>query len=117
MKMDREHGLSDLLNGKVTEEDVKSGKFVHDVSHLDIDLDALTDGAINWDNAILSLQWMVDRTSEALKEHDTKEISQFLAKTCVMHTIQCFHHCRNDKAPGYAHEGVQNQTPPPSGRE
>ena len=92
----------------------KEGKFNHDVRHLDVDLDTLTDGAINWDKAILSLQWMVDKASEALKEHDTKEISQFLAKTCIMHTIQCFHHCRDDKAPGYAHAEERIQTQPPS---
>lgn len=107
-KLDREHGLSS---------DVKKGKFQHDVKELHVDLEALTSGAINWDKAILSLQWMVDHASAALKQHDTKEISQFLAKTCVMHTIHCFHHCRSDKAPGYAHEEEQSLTPPPSGKE
>ena len=109
-KLDAEYGI-DL-------EDLKK-KLVHDVDHIDVDLDSLTSGQIDWVNAVQSLQWMVDKASETLTEHKGKEedISQYLAKTCVMHVIHCFHHCRSDKAPGYAHEGGSIPPQPPSEKE
>ena len=105
-KLDLEYGVPQPKN------------MVHDVSHIDVDLDCITSGQIDWDKAVKSLQWMVDKTGEALKDHKNHaEISQYLAKTCIMHVIQCFHHCRTDKPPGFAHEGELNQTPQPSEKE
>lgn len=118
-KLDKEYGVEDLLQGKVDKEDVKSGKFLHDVRRIDVDLDCLTSGDIDWNKAVDSLQWMVDKTKETLVDYkdDTSQISQYLAKTCVMHVIQCFHHCRKDGAPGYAHAGESIPSQPPSETE
>lgn len=115
--IDAEYGIKDLLTGKISDDDVKSGKFVHDVHHLDVDLDALTSGDIDWVKAMSSLEWMVNKTKDALATHDNAQVSQFLAKTCVMHVIQCFHHCRTDEAPGFAREGGSSPSPPPSEKE
>ena len=117
--IDAEYGIKDMLNEKVPPEHVTSGRFHHDVKHLDIDLDCLTSGKINWGDAIKSLEWMVDKSKQALEDHkeNLPEISQFLAKTCIMHTIQCFHHCRADSAPGFAHEGESIPSQPPSEKE
>ena len=111
-KLDEEHGVPQ-------EKAEKKVRFEHDVSRLDVCLDTLTSGAIDWEKAADSLQWMVDKTKQALEDHkeNIPEISQFLAKTCVMHTIQCFHHCRTDAAPGFAHEGESSPTQPPSATE
>ena len=132
-QLDAEYGIKDLLKGNVSKEEVASGKFVHDVNQIDVDIHALTQGSIDWGAAVDSLQWMVDKTKDALKSHNEAEISQFLAKTCIMHVIQCFHHCRFDKPHGYAGteraQGKENvapasapaaesiPSPPPSGTE
>ena len=118
-KLDKEYGIDDLLSGKVEAQDVKSGKFMHDVGRIDVDLNCLTSGHIDWEKAVHSLEWMVDKTKDALRDHkdDMGEVSQFLAKTCVMHVIQCFHHCRSDAAPGYAHAGESSPSQPPSETE
>lgn len=117
--LDAEHGIEDMLKGHVHKDDIKSGKFMHDVNRIDVDLTTLTSGQINWEKAVGSLQWMVDKTKEVLNDHkeNVPEVSQYLAKTCVMHVIQCFHHCRDDAAPGYAHAGESTPNPPPSETE
>lgn len=103
------------------EEEKKSDgkKMAHDVGALEVDLNALTEGDIDWTKAVKSLKWMVEKTESALEDHkeDIPNISQFLAKTCVMHVIQCFHHCRNDAPPGFAHAEEWNPNPPPSEKE
>jgi len=110
-ELDAEYGLKELLKGAVSDKDIDSGKFVHDVNHIDVDINSLTSGDIDWEKAVASMEWMVDKTKEALKEHKKEDVSQFLAKTCIMHVIQCFHHCRHDAPPGKASEGP---TPSPA---
>lgn len=115
--LDKEYGIDDLLNGKVKTGDVCNGKLCHDVNRIDVDIHTLTSGKIDWHAALSSLEWMVEKTKDALKENDEEMISQFLAKTCIMHVIQCFHHCRHDAAPGYAHVGESIPSQRPSEKE
>lgn len=92
-KLDKEHGVPQGSN-----------VFEHDVSSLDIDLDSLTTGNIDWNSVLKSFEWMIDKTRQALNDHQDhpEHISQFLAKTCVLHVVQAFHHCRHDKPHGKA---------------
>ena len=112
--IDKEYGIDDLLEGKVTKEDVDSGKLLHEIKHLNVDLDCLTSGDIDWVAVMGSFKWMVEKTHEVLMQNKDQEekVSQFLAKTCVMHVVQCFHHCRRDAAPGFAHDGKDKDTKP-----
>ena len=118
-EIDAEYGIVDVLNDTVKKEDVASGKLAHDVRHLDIDLDCLTSGDIDWEKVVGSMQWMIDKTKDALEDHkeDLGNVSQFLAKTAIMHMIQCFHHCRKDAAPGSARAGECYQNQQPSEKE
>ena len=74
---------------------------------LNVDLNALTYGAIDWEQVYGSLCWLsnkVQQTCEAegkekMEDYENGQ-SQFLAKTCVMHVIHTFHACRKDKPHG-----------------
>ncbi len=103
--MDAEYGLS---------QDKEDKAFHAPPNHLDVDLHALTKGAIDWPQAIKSMQWMVDKATQALEDHKTEEVSQFLAKTCVMHMLHTFHACRTDKG---THDGRAFEGAPECGPE
>ena len=106
---------AEMQEAKDAEE--KRSQWNHDVKELHVDLDALTAGDINWDNVVSSLEWMVDKVKASMRDHETKTISSFLAKTVVMHVIHCFHHCRNDDAPGFARAEAPSLNQPPSAKE
>ena len=83
---------------------------------LNVDLNALTYGAIDWERVYGSLCWLsnkVQQTCEAEGKEKMEDYangqSQFLAKTCVMHIIHTFHACRND-APHGGPGTVENDT-------
>ena len=95
---------------------------------LNVDLDALTYGKIDWERAHGSLQWLVDKVKNVCEEEGKEQMenyetgrSQFLAKLCVMHVIHTFHACRFDEAHGQpgqveteedaAKENAEMQTP------
>jgi len=74
---------------------------------LNVDLNALTYGHIDWERAHGSLEWLCKKVKEVCETEgkpgmETYENgrSQFLAKTCVMHVIHTFHACRYDKPHG-----------------
>lgn len=83
---------------------------------LNVDLNALTYGAIDWERVYGSLCWLSDKVQQTCEAEGKEKMedyangqSQFLAKTCVMHIIHTFHACRSD-APHGGPGGVENDT-------
>ena len=102
---------------------------VDKVRELEVDLHALTSGRIDWDKVEGSIGWMATKIKEcrATEEMADKEgvkalapqMSQYLAKTCVLHMIQMFHSCRFDKAKGFAkaQDPAEAKPEPPTEQE
>ena len=90
---------------------------------LQVDLDALTYGHIDWEKVHGSLAWLTTKVQETCEEEGKEKMedfengqSQFLAKTCVMHVIHTFHTCRYDKPHGRPcdeNDALEEPPPPP----
>lgn len=82
-------------------------EYVEGPRSLNVDLNALTYGAIDWEQVYGSLCWLSNKVQQTCESEGKENMenyengrSQFLAKTCVMHIIHTFHTCRRDAPHG-----------------
>tara|TARA_E500000318_G_scaffold43022_1_gene41023 strand:+ start:199 stop:600 length:402 start_codon:yes stop_codon:yes gene_type:complete len=85
----------------------ESKEYVSGPQSLNVDLNALTFGKIDWERVHGSLCWLAKKVQEVCEAEGKDKMqdyengqSQFLAKTCVMHVVHTFHTCRYDAPHG-----------------